>query len=421
MIKRKKFFSNTIMLYIMALAQNLLPMLTFPYLTRKLEPDLYAVITYMTAVISYVRVFLKFGFELSSTKQIAESRNDKEVIGKILGTTIQSNMLLAIISLFVYSAMILSIDIMRNYILLSYLYLIGVYLEIFLPDFLFMGLEKMQSITMRFIVTKVFTTVMTFVLVRTKADILWIPILNIMGNILAVILVWIQIFTKLKLKVAFSTFKDCIQMLRSSSVYFLSKFATTAFGVTNTFMMGIVNLPPEQISFWGVSYNLINSALSLYSPIVNSLYPHMVKKKDQRLIKQILLIMEPVIVAVTIITFLFSSQIITVFCGSKYTGAIPVFRTLLPVLIFAFPAQIIGFPVLGTIGMVNETTKSTIISSIFHVTGLILLIIFGRFTIINIAALRCCTEAMLFCIRGYYLYTYRRTIKNFRGSYGKTN
>lgn len=407
MITRKKFFSNTAMLYIMSAAQHIFPLFTFPYLTRVLEPSLYGVITYMTAVTSYVRIFNKFGFGLSSTKLVAENRDDTARVGVILGTTMQSSAFLAFISLAVYSVLVFAIPIMREYMLLAYLYLLGVILEILLPDFLFLGLEKMASITTRYLVAKTVSTALTFVVVRSKADILWIPILNIIGTLLAASLVWYQISVSLRIKMVFSRWKESFAMLRESSVYFFSSFATTAFGVTNTVLLGIF-ASPVQISFWGVSYNLINSAISLYRPITNSLFPHMITKRDTKLIRWLLFGLFPVIIAVTVVVFIFSKEVITVFCGPKYLEAIPVFQALLPVLIFSFPVMVIGFPVLGAFGMVRETTKSTVIAAVFHIAGLALLFPFGLFSVLNIAFLRSGTEAVLLSARCFYLLNYLR-------------
>jgi polysaccharide transporter, PST family len=294
--------------------------------------------------------------------------------------------------------------------LLAYLYLLGVILEIFLPDFLFLGLEKMASITTRYLVAKTVSTLLTFVLVRSKADILWVPLLNIAGTLLAASLIWFQIYFTLKIKMTFSRWKEAFAMLKESSIYFFSSFATTAFGVTNTLLIGLF-APTAQVSFWGVSYNLINSATSLYKPITNSLYPHMISKKDTKLIRWLLFGLFPVIIAVTAVVFIFSKEVITVFCGPKYLEAIPVFQALLPVLIFSFPVMVMGFPVLGAFGMVRETTRSTVIAAVFHIAGLAFLLACGWFNVLNIAILRSGTEAVLLGSRCYFLLRYLRKRK----------
>jgi polysaccharide transporter, PST family len=278
-----------------------------------------------------------------------------------------------------------------------------VILSIWLPDFLYRGIEKMEIITYRFLISKTISTGLTFVLVHSKDDILWIPVLSILGSAVAVILTWIHIKTVIKIENSHVSYKDVIIRLKESTIYFVSTFTTTAYGAINTFMLGVMNLPSSQIAFWSVSYNLISAAQSLYTPITNSLYPHMVIRKDYRLVKRMLSILMPIIVLVTIIVFIYSDKFILLFCGAGYESAVPVFRALLPVLVFSFPAMIIGFPVLGVMKKVKETTTTTIISAVFHVSGLVVLALSGHFTIINIAILRSITEFVLLFSRGAIL------------------
>ena len=404
----RKFYLNTIMQYIMTFAQYVFPMITFPYLTRILEPDLYGIITHMTSIVVYFQIFVDFGFNLSATKEIAEHQADNKYIGKVLGTVIQSKIILVVISLIVYTFLIKSIPILRDNILLAYLYIGTVVLSIWLPDFMFRGIEKMEIITIRFLASKTITTLLTFVLVRSKDDILWIPLLNIIGFLVAIVLTWYHIKRILKINISYSPIHIITKNIKQSGIYFLSTFATTAFGATNTFMLGAVNLPSSQIAYWGVSYNLISAAQSLYSPIVNSLYPHMVAKKDFKFVKKILYIFMPAITLTTIIVSILSPQIINIFSGAQYSEAVPIFKALLPVLIFSFPAIVIGFPVLGVLGKVKETTFTTIIAAIFHIGGLILLVVIGKFTVLNVAILRSITELILLVTRGFVLLNSRR-------------
>ena len=400
--KNSVFVKNAIMQYIMIIAQYIFPLLTFPYLTRVLNPSAYGTITYLTATVSYFQIIVDFGFNLSSTKNIAEQQNDVTFISKILGSTIQAKTLLFIFSVVIYTIMIPFVDILKDNILLSYLYMGSVGLSIFLPDFLFRGIEKMEIITIRFIMSKIVTTILTFVLVKSVNDIALIPTLNIVGYIVAILLTWYEIY-RLGIHIRYSKFFYVLKVIKESSIYFLSTFATTAFGATNTFMLGVMSLPPTHIAYWGISYNLISSAQSLYTPIINSLYPRMAVGKDFNLVKKILYIFMPAILITVIIVYYFSDLIIDVFCGPGYSESIPVFRFLLPVLIFSFPGMIIGFPVLGVIGKVKDTTISTIFSAVFHIVGLVILVYFNKFTILNVAILRSLTEAVLLFIRIYFL------------------
>ncbi len=410
---RDRFIINTIMQYFMTFAQIIFPLITFPYLTRVLEPEMFGVVTFLTASISYFHLFVEFGFNLSVTKKIAESQNDKENIGIILSNTLFAKLILFLISIIIYSVLIPFIEILHENIIISYLYMLNVFVMIFLPDFLFRGLEQMQIITVRFLVARTISTIMIFLLVKNNQDIIFIPIIDIVGSIVAVFLTWYQI-KKFNIVFRFTKLESVLLEIKDAAIYFLSTFATTAFGATNTFLIGIVVLSPIDIAYWGVSQKLISSAQSLYSPIINSLYPRIAANKNFRLAKKVLKILMPLIVVTTILVYQFSDDILAVIAGRNYIAATPIFRALMPVLIFSFPAMVVGFPVLGNIGKVKETTFSTIFSALFHIIGLLLLVITQNFNIMNVAILRSFTEMFLLIYRIVVLYKAKRGENNER-------
>jgi PST family polysaccharide transporter len=383
------------MLLLMTVTKYIFPIITLPYLTRVLQPDMYGTVVYLTSIVSFFQVIVDFGFNLSATREIAKHSSKKHYVELVLGATIQAKILILSVVLLIYTFILLNVPIMKENILLSFLFIGTVVLSVWLPDFLFRGIERMEIITIRFILSKSISTILIFVFVKSSDDVMWVPILNILGSLTAVLLSWFQIIKTFKYKLKFCKLRIALRKIKESFVYFTSTVATTAFGALTTFMLGIMELPTTDIAYWGLSISLISSAQSLYSPITNSLYPHMVSKKDLKLVRLILLILVPIIFITIIIVGVFSELVIKIFAGDDYIEAKLFFQILLPVLLFSFPAQILGFPVLGAYGMVKETTTTTVITAIFHSLGLIMLALIGQFNILNVAILRSTTEAVL--------------------------
>ena len=92
--KSKLIIKNTSMLLLLNIAKLIFPFVTLPYLTRVLSTEGYGIVSYVKAVMSYMQVIIDFGFMLSATKQIVEVKNNKEEIGKIVGTNIAAKILL---------------------------------------------------------------------------------------------------------------------------------------------------------------------------------------------------------------------------------------------------------------------------------------------------------------------------------------
>lgn len=401
-----QFVKNTAMLYIMTAAKVIFPLLTLPYLTRVLTMEGYAVVSYTKSFMQYFQLFVDFGFILSATKAIVNVKNDSEKISEIVSNTILARFILAVIGLAALMVFVPSISILKKNALFVFLSYGVVLLSCFLTDYLFQGIEQMQEISIRFVLMKGISTALTFVVVHSDADILLIPILDILSSIAAVFLVMRQM-KKYDVRLIKPSVKTAWCEIKESFAYFASNIATTAFGALNTLVIGMY-LPEAQIALWSVALQIISAIQVMYSPIIDSLYPQMVKTKSKKLIRRILLIFMPLILIGCIIVFVLSEFALTVVGGEKYVVATPVLRMLIPILFFSFPAMLLGWSGLGAIGKVKETTATTIFAAVVQVIGLGGLILTHHFTIMSVAALRTVSELCLFGSRAGFCIRYRQ-------------
>ena len=402
---KKNIVKNVIMLYGLSIAKILFPLITLPYLTRVLSVDCYGTVTYVKTLMQYMQILVDFGFLLSGTKEIAEKREDKKKLEYLMGDILAARIALAAAGLLLLAAVILIIPILRAapvYTLLSYG---NVFLSVFLFDYYFRGVEKMQVITSRFVLMRAVSTALTFVLVHRDSEILWIPILDLLGSGFAIGLILIEL-KKDKIRVRISGLKSIVRELTSSFVYFVSDMATTAFGALNTILIGAF-LPASDVAFWSVCIQLIGAIQTMYNPITSGVYPDMVRTKDLGLIKELFMMVMPVIFAGSAFTYFVAPYALEIAFGAPYRSAYPILRLLIPVLIFSFPGMLIGWPTLGAIGKTKEVTFTTIVTAVFQVAGLLLLFVIGQFNLIALSVLRGLTELVLLLTRFCFCIKYR--------------
>jgi PST family polysaccharide transporter len=360
-------------------------------------------VSYVKSVMQYMQLTVDFGFMLSATTAIVAASGDRKSIGSIVSHTILAKLLLCAAALAVLAGMTVAIDLLRQNVMYVFLSFVTVALSAFLVDYLFRGLEQMQEITIRFVTMKGIATALTFLFVRSDADLLWIPVLDILGTLVSLVLVWVRV-RKYELEFCVPGLLTAWKQLKDSARYFVSETATTAFGALNTLLIGIM-LPAAQIALWSVAMQIISAVQVMFSPITNGIYPEMVRNRSLKLLKKVMGIFVPVLIAGCAALYFLSGLAIVIVSGEKYLDAVPVLRCLIPVLLLSFPAMLFGWPALGAIGRVKETTITTVVSAVFQCAGLGLLMVSGAFTIVNIALLRCATEFVLlsgrlyFCIR----------------------
>lgn len=402
---KNKIAVNTAMLFLMNIAKLVFPFLTLPYLTRVLSVSGYATVSYVKTTMQYMQMIVDFGFMLSASTAIVNAAGNKKTISEYVSNTILAKLLLTAVSFVVLCAMCTFIPLLRENLLYTFLSFVTVALSSFLVDYLFRGLEQMQEITFRFVLMKGLATVLTFVFVHSDTDVLWIPILDIIGTVVSLVLVWLRV-KKYEIVLVTPNISAAWAQLKESFRYFVSDIATTAFGALNTMLIGIL-LTTDQIALWSVALQIISAVQVMYTPITNGIHPEMVRSKSLSLIKKTCKIFLPIVVVGCIALFFLANIAIIIVGGEKYLPAVPVLRLLIPVLLFSFPGMVIGWPALGAVGRVKETTTTTIISAVFQCVGLVLLIVANQFTLVNIAILRCLTELVLLVARALYCWRYR--------------
>lgn len=393
------------MLYLLTVAKMVFPLITLPYLTRVLSVPSYGVVAYVKAVMQYMQLFVDFGFLLSGTKDIALLTSGRKTTNDEISSIFFARIALGITAFFVLFLLLAFIPILRANALFTILSFFVVFLTVFLMDFYFRGIERMEIITIRFVVMKGIATILTFVFVKSDADLLWIPLLDIIGSLVAIIWVWIKLI-QMGVRIVPVSFSKSIKKLKESAVYFASDVATTAFNALNTVLIGIF-ITSSEVAYWSICMQLIGAVQSLYTPITNGIYPQMVKTKDYSLIKKTLIVFMPVVIIGSIATYFLAEYVLLIVGGSKYVVATYLLRLLIPVLLFSFPGMLFGWPTLGAIEKQVETTKTTIISALFQVVLLVVLIATNKFTLISIAIIRCFTELLLFLLRYYYCKKYK--------------
>ena len=404
-MQNKKIVKNTTMLYAMNIAKMIFPLITLPYLTRVLSVPGYGMVVYVKAIMQYMQLIVDFGFLLSGTKDIVLAGTNQDKINKEVGNIFVAKLMLSVVAFLGLCCIIPFITILKENILFVILSYIVVFLTCFLMDFFFRGIEKMEVITIRFVIMRGIATLLTFFVVKDDSDLLWIPVLDIAGTIVAIVLVWYEL-KKNEVKIKPEGIRPVLAKIKESAIYFFSDMATTAFNALNTVLIGIY-LDAVGVAFWGVCMQLIGAAQSLYTPITNGIYPHMVRTRDASLLKKTMIRFMPVVILGCIFTLFVAKYAIVIIAGSKYVGASSTLKLLIPVLLFSFPSMLYGWPALGAIGRQKETTITTVTSACFQVALLIVLITTNHFNLVTISIARGCTELVLFSLRFFLCKKYK--------------
>ncbi len=391
-----KFLKNVISLYMLTAARILFPLVTLPYLTRVLSLDVYGMVAYVKSLLAYVQILIDFGFMLSATKEIVNATKRKEIhnVMSIVSNTVFARGLLAMASFVVYLFLITNIKLLDGYIEFALIMFLSVALSVFLFDFYFQGIEEMSALATRFLWSKGISTVCIFLFVHSDADLMKMACIELICTLVSISLTFIELIKRNVYFVSPSLLQS-IRCIKNSFVYFLSNFSTTFFNIFITFLIGMY-LVPEELAYWSIALQLISGIQSLYSPIITSLYPLMIREKNIRTVLTIMKFAMPIIILSCMILYIFSNEIISIIAGEGYLTGAYAFRLLIPVLFFSFPLMVLGWPFLGAMGYERIVTTSTVFASMLQCGILCMLIFLGGFTLEFICISRSFVEFILF-------------------------
>ncbi|MDO5785257.1 MAG: oligosaccharide flippase family protein [Eubacteriales bacterium] len=398
--KKGVLLKNTVMLYILQFSTMLLGLIILPYETRVLGPEYYDKLALATDIMVYFQLVIDFGFILSATEEVSRNRDDKERLSRILTSVTISKLVLTAGSMIVLVILCRKVPAWQGNELFFTLFLIATAINSMMPDYLYRGLEQMETITVRSVAIKAFFTIMIVVMLKQPEQYCIIPILNIIGYTAALLWVYWHLYHKLGIRFARCSVKEIWGTLRRSSTFFYSRIATSIYTSSNTIILSLIPAGPVGVvSCYSLAQKLINTAKNGMSPIADSLYPYMTKNRDFKLIWKILKLFMPIIVGGCAIVFIFARPLCEIVFGSDFGDAALVLRVMLPIVIVILPSYILGFPTLSPMGLSKYANYSVMFGSALHVFNMVVLYFTGHMNMVTLGALVSVTETAILVFR----------------------
>lgn len=403
-MKHNTFYKNTLWQYGLQILKYLFPLLLIPYLTRILGTEGYAVYAYVLSFMGVVQTIADFGFTLSGTKKVVDLRGDTAALSRLVGAITVARLML-LCGLFVCVMVVTRfIPIMAEntaYVIWAFFATAG---RTVLPDFIFQGNERMGPLTTRYFASKGVQVALTILLVRGPGDLILVAVADVLSEIVDIAWSYRAQKRMFGVGIARPTFKESFEELRVSAIYCVSNVSSSLFSGFTTVIIGLAITSKTDIAFWSLTLTTVNAVQSLYTPIANSLYPHMIKNRDFGFARKLALVALPALILGTVAYCALSKPIMLVLGGPEYVGGVHVMWMISPIFIFSFYGILIGWPVLGAMGHVKELTVSTLFTGIVNLVSLLALYLAGLITLDVICVVRWGCDALLLLVRVFMLW-----------------
>lgn len=400
----KRLYQNMSFLFILQIANYILPLITFPYLVRTIGIENVGLIALAEAFNQYFIIFTSFGFDFSATYDVSVYRNNKEKLEEIFNSVLLIKLVLTSVCFIILVGILFCIYRTADECLL-YILSFGMVLgSAIFPVWFFQGIEKMKYITVINMGTKFLTTVFIFSFIRTPNDFILVPLLNSLGIIISGVIAIRFVVKTFKLTLFIPSYTSVKKTIRGSIDFFLSRLFASSYNSVNKIVIGIV-LDTQQVGYYTMAEKIFQAWQGIYTPLSNSLYPYMAKSKNIVLFKKIFIRIITFNMIISLVVYIYSDTIIKIVYSNNFTIATELLGLFSILSIVAIPSLFLGYPLLAAMGHPKSANYSVILGAVIHI--ILLLYIIPSLSVYKVMFLMIATNCIVVAIRLYALKRYK--------------
>lgn len=373
MIKQKSIKKNYIYNLLNLVSTSIIPLVTYPYITRILGPSGLGKVNFAISISSYFILVASLGIPTYGIRAIAVARDDNKRLNRTVHELFFINAIMSILCTVALLIITFLFPQLREIALLMFINAINVIMTPFSLNWFYQGIEEYQYITIRNVAFKILSVFLIFIFIKNSNDYYIYAIIVVIQTSGA----YIINFLHLRKYVSFKLQRNyqIRNHLKPIFTFFAMSAATNIYIALPNTILGFLK-GDEAVGFFSVSQKINTVLLQCCVALGTVLLPRLsyyIEKKEMGQFNAIVKksINFTLALACPIVGYLMlnAKYLIVVFAGDKYDASVLPLQILSFILIFAGLSNVTGIQVL--IPMKNEriTTASVILGA---VVGIIL-------------------------------------------------
>lgn len=229
----KNFFS----LGILQFTNYLIPLITVPYLLRVVGVESFGKIAIVQAVMNILIIVIEYGFNLTATRLISQSREDAVQVARVFSETITSQFFLLLSTFSLLVVIVLFIPQLQDD---KFLYINGFSLivgQILLFQWFYQGMERMKFITYLNGISKLFVLLFLFLFVKDRDAYIYVLPIYSLGNVLSGLIGFLIIKKNFGVVFRWSSLKTVFLNLKNGFPVFASSLSINIYMNVNILIL----------------------------------------------------------------------------------------------------------------------------------------------------------------------------------------
>lgn len=321
----KTVFANFGYLSLLQVAGYVFPLISMPYLARVIGADGFGKIAFASAIVVWIQTISDWGFNLTATRDVAQNRDNKELVSRIISNVLWARSVLTLLSGIILVLVVLLVPYLRenaDIIFVTFLLVPG---YILYPEWFFQAIEKMKYTTFFNLFLKLVFTVAVFVFIHKREDYLIQPLLTTIGYLLCGIGALYLIFKKWGYTLYKPQWIEIFKTIRNSTDVFVNNLMPNLYNSFSVMLLGF---------FGGSTANGIydggNRFPSIFyqfqSVLSRAFYPFLSRRPDKHSFYAKLNIVSALVGSVILV--LISPLIIKIMLGDEFEKSVVVMQIL---------------------------------------------------------------------------------------------
>lgn len=321
----KTVFANFGYLSLLQVAGYVFPLISMPYLARVIGADGFGKIAFASAIVVWIQTISDWGFNLTATRDVAQNRDNKELVSRIISNVLWARSVLTLLSGIILLLVVLLVPYLRenaDIIFVTFLLVPG---YILFPEWFFQAIEKMKYTTFFNLFLKLVFTVAVFVFIHKREDYLIQPLLTTIGYLLCGIGALYLIFKKWGYTLYKPQWIEIFKTIRNSTDVFVNNLMPNLYNSFSVMLLGF---------FGGSTANGIydggNRFPSIFyqfqSVLSRAFYPFLSRRPDKHSFYAKLNIVSALVGSVILV--LISPLIIKIMLGDEFEKSVVVMQIL---------------------------------------------------------------------------------------------
>ena len=359
----KSISKNIIIYAFKTLVGLLIPMISFPYITRILSVDAIGKVSFSSSIISYFILISGLGIYSYAVKEGAKIKDDEDAWNNFASEIFSLNIITTLIAYIIFFILLLLSDKWSNYTYLLLIISINIFLTTIGVDWIYTIYEEYLYITIRTIIVQIISIIFLFCFVKDDKDIYIYAVYTIFTS--AGSNIFNFFYSKKYVKFRWKVTTNTLKYIKPILLLFFSSIATHIYINSDITILGYMTTDSE-VGLYNVAvkvYNIAKMVLLSINTVTIARLAYLInndsieyKKLFNNLLNVNLIISIPSSIGLIVL----SNQVLTVFSGIEYIKA----TSALSILALSIPFSVLASFIASGCLLLNNRENDILFASV---------------------------------------------------------